>query len=495
LPTDTTRFLISPGWPRCGTTSLHDAFVAGNRVAHYSQKEIHAFTNKSVSRPEYFARFDVNPGAPWAIDCSPSYILGGRSVADRICATLGDRAYFLLSTREPVACAWSFYIKSVIDDIVTPSLFYLKDPQGGIFPFYQPFMSEHSLRRVFSNTAGMARSFVDVFGRDKVALARLEVEIKNGALLQSTVDRLVGPKQFSMGGEIPQSNASIGMPWFFWGGDGGRVLETDQGRWLVPARSLLLINGVDDQLWPDFPRSVALELVAATQSLSRRLSATSAKTLYQQVFQQDHEALYAMFGYNPPAYSFRDRVEPMAALTKEMEAQLLPLSDDVENISVGARTSTQIRSFEALGFNSDHRELLEDAIANDRPTALLVASISLEHRNPVEARALIERAAAIEPLNPRHRSFAAVLAERQGDHASMEGHAIAWSSECPMTDFPYIFLDLALRLKGALSGPIDDKPLEVAKAAFLRHRANGTPPLDAAWLAGLEARGQKPYQS
>ena len=108
------KFVIISGVHKAGTTSLFRYLSQHPNIAASSIKETHFFTplrfgDKIENISTYFDLFSPNSKTEYLIEASPSYLYGGKQIADRIIKELNANVKSILILRNPIDRLLSFY--------------------------------------------------------------------------------------------------------------------------------------------------------------------------------------------------------------------------------------------------------------------------------------------------------------------------------------------------------------------------------------------------
>jgi hypothetical protein len=306
------KLLVSPGLPRCGTTYLYAQLGIYNRASFNTPtagKETNFFFKSNISKDEFAAMYNTNDNSKYYIDFSPAYLLPKNSYAiDNLClGNVSNDVKIILHIRNPLDQAYAHYLHDIAAHV--------SKREFGENVSYLLFGMK-SLPRYFVQRSHLIKRLLSRFGRENILVLNFYRDFRSPVELQTKIERFIGvelqpfhAQKVGVGGWVPYYIYAMGD------------VDFTQGTEIriIPAKSVLLVNGEHSVLWRDLEPNVAINLLRGSATWCHRLDKEQCALIYERVFRQDFEQTCEMLGENPSDYP---TPEELTASAPALDARL-----------------------------------------------------------------------------------------------------------------------------------------------------------------------------
>jgi hypothetical protein len=302
----TPKAIICVGFGKCGTTSLHQAFVeTPEAIVPSVKKELKYFTGESGSLKDYLAHFHDSPDeidydGSVLFEASPPYATGPsrkkfRNTLKKIKELLPD-AIIVLNMRNPVKRSYSHYLHNLQSFSVFGTSTYAlhkRNRERNLFsnPFTKSFVASlyayPNLKPSYSETIQI---ILNVFGRDQFVPFFMEQDIKQFSGFMARLSDKIGidiHKRWQ-GKSAPKMLEGKGFPVYFYAtqkqeiacGDQSITLET--GEFLAAsAKRKFIVQNV--------PTDIGKQIELTQSTWTRGLPSNTATSVLESFFRRDVE--------------------------------------------------------------------------------------------------------------------------------------------------------------------------------------------------------------
>jgi hypothetical protein len=302
----TPKAIICVGFGKCGTTSLHQAFVE-TPEAHVPsvKKELKYFTGKTRSLEDYLDKFAENPkdfdyDGSFLFEASPPYATGPnrkkfRNTLKRIKQILPD-AIIVLNMRHPVKRSYSHYLHNLQSFSVFGNATYAMNKKNQEFNlFLNPFTKTYiaslyaypNLKPSYSTTI---QEILGVFGPDQFVPFFMEQDIKQFSDFMARLSDKLGIDihQHWKGKSAPKMLEGKGFPAYIYATEkldiacGDQSLSLEMGEFLAAsAKRRFIVRGV--------PAKIGKQMELAQTTWTRGLPEQMASSVMESFFRDDME--------------------------------------------------------------------------------------------------------------------------------------------------------------------------------------------------------------
>ena len=288
------KLLINVGLPRSGTTYLHGQFLRSpfRHVLNIPKtKEVNFFNVKGTVE-QFKENFLRTEGHMFYIDFSPSYLVGRCLAIENIIAFPATEKKVVINLRDPVDQAYAHYLhdlKAVISRRLSGD------------DVYYPFFCAKSLGKYMAMRAAAVEKLVAGIGRENIFVVNFHTDLAAPEALSNRLSNFLDGADL---GKFTAGRVGAGgwLPYYVYGGASGREFAFGTQSLLVPAKSLLLVNGVDSSmLWENVDEEVAAQLIFGSTSWTRELTVQQYK-LVSDTFDEDWSRVLTALGEDRENY-------------------------------------------------------------------------------------------------------------------------------------------------------------------------------------------------
>ncbi|MGD9616325.1 MAG: hypothetical protein AB7H90_13595 [Alphaproteobacteria bacterium] len=272
------RLLVSPGFPRSGTTYLFEQLARSRDLFNVPHgKEINYFLNHEFSEKTFLPLFPGHSDDKYYMDFSPAYLFSPNAIRRIIDAASSIEIRVVVHLRHPVDQAYAHYLHDIKAHIATR--------EQGDNVFY-PLFSAPALRKYLMCRGRLIRELAKSLGRENVFIINFHKDFSSPAALRDRLAAFLGVTGFAL------SNNPVDpgrwMPRYVYGGSSGFDISDDSGNIrVVPPRTLLLVNGPYSRSWPDVSPGLAFSLLQGSTSWTARLTEDFAGIMMDSIYGDD----------------------------------------------------------------------------------------------------------------------------------------------------------------------------------------------------------------
>lgn len=252
------KFLIVPGMAKSGTTFLFDQLQRqSNEFNPTKQKEVNYFSGHRALE-QYLPLFREAESPHWYIDATPQYMeVGGRAVENMATGLAGHNVKIIICSREPYARIFSHYLHDLKRHI---AYFDARD----FMLLNQNIYNLNSAWKYFFPRSETVRLLIERFGQDNVACFDLSKSMKKWNETNFLKDFLSLETNICFD-TSRVSNPGGWIPKVYYHFTNHLDIIVEGKIYALPPKTLLVVNGSDSRLLPNFPRDLAQILINNAQ--------------------------------------------------------------------------------------------------------------------------------------------------------------------------------------------------------------------------------------